>query len=463
MTIAQEEIFGPVLSIIGYDDEDDAVRIANDTDYGLSGGVWSADAERAKAVARRIRTGQIEVNGGAFNPTPRSVATSSRLRPRVRHARLRGVPRDQVDAAVERTEQRPLCLRLDATAALARRLPLGDRAAGARQRARRDDNMSARRMLGAVVVALLASVAGDGAGERARRPRPRRRRAQGPGRWPVIAQGPHTCTERRPDRSARAPSAPPGRSLWHVSKGKVEGPDGPHHRASRRGRSGLGRADRSGWGLLYAADGVDLPGAPRRLHGATDLQFDIAAYQQSDPDPTDRSRRPDRVEPLRPGRAPQRRRGVHRRRQQRRRPGDRPGRGDDHRPLRARDGRRPTTCRRRLGPAASHDRRRGRPDTGISVGKDGSIYVGELQGFPFRPGTSDVWKIEPGAEGVVCTKGVADAGCELYRSGFTAIQDIAVTRRQQQAVRVRARRRRRPRRSRPASRRASSRLPCCSR
>jgi acyl-CoA reductase-like NAD-dependent aldehyde dehydrogenase len=68
MTIAREEIFGPVLSIIPYADEEDAVRIANDTPYGLAGGVWSADPERAKKVARRIRTGQIEVNGGAFNP-----------------------------------------------------------------------------------------------------------------------------------------------------------------------------------------------------------------------------------------------------------------------------------------------------------------------------------------------------------------------------------------------------------
>jgi acyl-CoA reductase-like NAD-dependent aldehyde dehydrogenase len=68
MTIAQEEIFGPVLSIIPYADEEDAVRIANDSKYGLSGGVWSADPERAKKVARRIRTGQVEVNGGAFNP-----------------------------------------------------------------------------------------------------------------------------------------------------------------------------------------------------------------------------------------------------------------------------------------------------------------------------------------------------------------------------------------------------------
>ncbi|HMV49179.1 MAG TPA: aldehyde dehydrogenase family protein, partial [Blastocatellia bacterium] len=68
MTIAQEEIFGPVLSIIPYEDEDDAVRIANDTLYGLAGGVWSADPERAKRVARRLRTGQVEINGGGFNP-----------------------------------------------------------------------------------------------------------------------------------------------------------------------------------------------------------------------------------------------------------------------------------------------------------------------------------------------------------------------------------------------------------
>jgi acyl-CoA reductase-like NAD-dependent aldehyde dehydrogenase len=67
MTIAQEEIFGPVLSIISYEGEDQAAAIANDSAYGLSGGVWSADPERAKAFARRIRTGQIEVNGGAFN------------------------------------------------------------------------------------------------------------------------------------------------------------------------------------------------------------------------------------------------------------------------------------------------------------------------------------------------------------------------------------------------------------
>jgi aldehyde dehydrogenase (NAD+) len=68
MTIAQEEIFGPVLSIQPYEDEDDAVRIANDTVYGLAGGVWSGDQDRAISVAKKLRTGQIEINGGAFNP-----------------------------------------------------------------------------------------------------------------------------------------------------------------------------------------------------------------------------------------------------------------------------------------------------------------------------------------------------------------------------------------------------------
>jgi aldehyde dehydrogenase (NAD+) len=61
-TIAQEEIFGPVLSVISYSDVDDAVRIANDSDYGLGGSVWTADPERGKDVARRVRTGTIGIN-----------------------------------------------------------------------------------------------------------------------------------------------------------------------------------------------------------------------------------------------------------------------------------------------------------------------------------------------------------------------------------------------------------------
>ena len=68
MTIAKEEIFGPVLSILTYKDEADAIRIANDSVYGLAGTVWSKDEERAQRVARRIRTGQIDINGGPFNP-----------------------------------------------------------------------------------------------------------------------------------------------------------------------------------------------------------------------------------------------------------------------------------------------------------------------------------------------------------------------------------------------------------
>ena len=68
MTIAQEEIFGPVLSILPYDTEEEAIEIANDTIYGLAGAVWSGDAEHATKVARQIRTGMIDINGGSFNP-----------------------------------------------------------------------------------------------------------------------------------------------------------------------------------------------------------------------------------------------------------------------------------------------------------------------------------------------------------------------------------------------------------
>jgi acyl-CoA reductase-like NAD-dependent aldehyde dehydrogenase len=68
MTIAREEIFGPVLSIIPYEDEEDAVRIANDTIYGLAAAVFSGDTEHAKSVAKRIRAGQVQINQGGFNP-----------------------------------------------------------------------------------------------------------------------------------------------------------------------------------------------------------------------------------------------------------------------------------------------------------------------------------------------------------------------------------------------------------
>ncbi len=67
MTIAQEEIFGPVLCIIPYDSEDEAIALANDSNYGLAGGVWAGTDEKAFEVARKLRTGQVEINGGAFN------------------------------------------------------------------------------------------------------------------------------------------------------------------------------------------------------------------------------------------------------------------------------------------------------------------------------------------------------------------------------------------------------------
>ncbi|MDQ0953665.1 aldehyde dehydrogenase (NAD+) [Streptomyces phaeochromogenes] len=68
MTIAQEEIFGPVLSILRYEDESDALRIANGTVYGLAGAVWAGEATEAVAFARRLDTGQVDINGGRFNP-----------------------------------------------------------------------------------------------------------------------------------------------------------------------------------------------------------------------------------------------------------------------------------------------------------------------------------------------------------------------------------------------------------
>jgi acyl-CoA reductase-like NAD-dependent aldehyde dehydrogenase len=67
-TIAREEIFGPVLAIIPYADDDDAVRIANDSDYGLGGTVWTSEVDRGHAIARRVQTGSIGVNGFTLDP-----------------------------------------------------------------------------------------------------------------------------------------------------------------------------------------------------------------------------------------------------------------------------------------------------------------------------------------------------------------------------------------------------------
>jgi aldehyde dehydrogenase (NAD+) len=68
MAIAQEEIFGPVLSVIAYDDVDEAIAIANDSDYGLAGTVWTADVERGIAISEKIRTGTFGINFYAIDP-----------------------------------------------------------------------------------------------------------------------------------------------------------------------------------------------------------------------------------------------------------------------------------------------------------------------------------------------------------------------------------------------------------
>jgi aldehyde dehydrogenase (NAD+) len=67
MAVARDEVFGPVLAVIPHDGDDDAVRLANDSIYGLHAGVFSADRDRAMAVARRLRAGMVDVNGGGFN------------------------------------------------------------------------------------------------------------------------------------------------------------------------------------------------------------------------------------------------------------------------------------------------------------------------------------------------------------------------------------------------------------
>ena len=78
MTIAREEIFGPVLCMIPYEDENDAVRIANDSPYGLSGFVTSGNLERAHRVAKRMRTGNVHINGARVDFAGSSADTSSR-------------------------------------------------------------------------------------------------------------------------------------------------------------------------------------------------------------------------------------------------------------------------------------------------------------------------------------------------------------------------------------------------
>ena len=96
MTIAREEIFGPVLVMIPYRDEEEAIRIANDTVYGLSGYVYSGNIDNARRIARRLRTGMVHING-ASTRQQRAVRRLQAVgqRPRVGSRGIEGIPRDQ--------------------------------------------------------------------------------------------------------------------------------------------------------------------------------------------------------------------------------------------------------------------------------------------------------------------------------------------------------------------------------
>lgn len=94
MRIAREEIFGPVITVIPYHDDEEALAIANDSDYGLAGSVWSNDSDRALAMATRIHTGTVGVNQGyTMDPfAPFGGRQGQRLRPRTRARRPRRLP-----------------------------------------------------------------------------------------------------------------------------------------------------------------------------------------------------------------------------------------------------------------------------------------------------------------------------------------------------------------------------------
>jgi hypothetical protein len=109
MTIAREEIFGPVLSMLTYDSEEKAIQMANDTVYGLSGYVQSGSIEHARKVAARIRSGNVHINGaGADFTQPFGGYKQSGNGRRMGRARLRGIPRDQGRARLRRGVSHPV-------------------------------------------------------------------------------------------------------------------------------------------------------------------------------------------------------------------------------------------------------------------------------------------------------------------------------------------------------------------
>ena len=112
--IAQDEVFGPVLVVLPHDGDDDAVRIANNSKYGLSGGILAADRERALGVARRIRTGTLSVNGGMWHAADAPFGGYKTIRDwtRERCRRPRRVPADQTAGRtrLNPTERKPVLM-----------------------------------------------------------------------------------------------------------------------------------------------------------------------------------------------------------------------------------------------------------------------------------------------------------------------------------------------------------------
>ena len=102
MTIAREEIFGPVIALIGYGDEEDAIRIANDTIYGLSGYIQCADIEKGRAIARRLRVGSIWINGADWNARAPFGGHKQSGNGREHGMGLRRLSRSQVDRRIRR-------------------------------------------------------------------------------------------------------------------------------------------------------------------------------------------------------------------------------------------------------------------------------------------------------------------------------------------------------------------------
>jgi hypothetical protein len=178
--------------------------------------------------------------------------------------------------------------------------------------------------------------------------------------------------------------------------------------------------DDTGWGI-----GTDLVLYHQHSDGSIEAVLDVAAYQQTDPDPVDQDNFPEEANPYGLAALPN---------------GDvlvADAAGNDVIRV-SPDGDASTLARfdletvstdhlppdQGLPPAMTAES----VPTSIAIGKDGAVYVGELKGFPFRPGSSNVWRIDPEADGAFCSVNTPDPQCTVAADGFTAIQDIAINR-----------------------------------